>query len=121
MEMLFLNPRLDAHRALEYGLITAVLPVEGFDEQVLAVARKIAQGPTEALGIAKNLMNESAGMDRLDVHLDRELENLARITNGAAFAEGLAAFFEKRQPDFQAAVAKSAAEMAEAGPAKSRS
>ncbi len=121
MEMLFLNPRLDAHRALEYGLITAVLPVEGFDEQVLAVARQIAQGPTEALGIAKNLMNESAGMDRLDVHLDRELENLARITNGAAFAEGLAAFFEKRQPDFQAAVAKSVRDMAEAGPAKGRS
>lgn len=103
LEMLFLDPRLDAKKALEYGLITAVYPVEGFDEQVFAIAKQIAQGPTEALGIAKTLMNESAGMERLDVHLDRELENLARITNGAAFAEGLAAFFDKRTPDFHAA------------------
>ncbi len=121
MELLFLNPRLDAHRALEYGLVTAVHPVEGFDERVLAMARQIAEGPTEALAIAKNLMNESAGMDRLDVHLDRELENLVRIANGAAFAEGLAAFFEKRPPAFHAAGAKSKSEPAEVGPAKVRS
>jgi 2-(1,2-epoxy-1,2-dihydrophenyl)acetyl-CoA isomerase len=121
MEMLFLNPRLDAHRALEYGLVTAVRTVDGFDEQVLAMARQIAQGPTEALGIAKNLMNDSAGMDRLDVHLDRELENLARIANGPAFAEGLAAFFEKRPPAFHTDEAKSSTETAEAGPAKVRS
>jgi 2-(1,2-epoxy-1,2-dihydrophenyl)acetyl-CoA isomerase len=122
MEMLFLNPRLDAHRALEYGLVTAVRPVDGFDEQVLAVARQIAEGPTEALGVAKALMNDSMGMDRLDVHLDRELENLARIANGAVFAEGLAAFFEKRSPEFHpAAGTVSGSEPAEVGPAKGRS
>lgn len=100
LELLLLNPRLDAHRAQEYGLVTRVLPNDTFDADVLAMAKQIAGGPTEALGIAKQLMNEAAGVDRLDFHLDRELEHLARIADGAAFAEGLSAFFEKRQPDF---------------------
>jgi len=100
MELLFLNPRLDARAALEYGLITAVAPVETFDEEVMAMARKLAEGPTGALGIAKELINQAAGMDRLDGHLDREIEQLARIANGENFAEGLQAFFEKRAPQF---------------------
>ena len=101
LELLLLNPRLDAKRAQEYGLVTRVLANETFDADVLAMAKQIADGPSEALGIAKQLMNEAAGVDRLDYHLDRELEHLARIADGAAFAEGLAAFFEKRQPDFR--------------------
>ena len=100
LELLFLNPRLDARRAQEYGLVTRVVPNETFDAELLAIAKSIADGPTEALGIAKQLMNESAGVDRLDYHLDRELEHLARIADGDAFAEGLNAFFEKRSPDF---------------------
>ncbi|HEX7705445.1 MAG TPA: enoyl-CoA hydratase-related protein [Thermoanaerobaculia bacterium] len=100
MDMLFLNPKLDAKKAFEWGLVTAVYPVETFDEQVLATARQLAAGPTEALGIAKDLMNQAAGIDRLDFHLDRELDELARIADGPNFAEGIDAFFAKRQPVF---------------------
>jgi 2-(1,2-epoxy-1,2-dihydrophenyl)acetyl-CoA isomerase len=100
MELLCLNPRLDARKALEWGLITSVLPVANFDEAVLAIARQTAALPTEAVGIAKDLMNQSAGVDRLDVHLDRELESLARIADGMNFSEGIDAFFEKRTPEF---------------------
>jgi 2-(1,2-epoxy-1,2-dihydrophenyl)acetyl-CoA isomerase len=101
MELLLLNPRLDARKALEYGLITAVFPNDTFDDEVMMMARRLAEGPTEALGIAKDLMNQAAGMDRLDYHLDRELDQLARIANGEQFAEGLSAFFEKRAPQFK--------------------
>jgi len=100
MDLLFLNPRLDAKRAYELGLVSAVQRVDGFDDAVFDVAKRLASGPTEALGIAKALMNEAAGMDRLDYHLDRELDNLARIADGANFAEGIAAFFEKRPAGF---------------------
>ena len=50
---------------------------------------------------AKNLLNQAAGMERLDVHLDAELTELARIADGPNFAEGLAAFFGKRAPEFE--------------------
>jgi hypothetical protein len=43
---------------------------------------------------------EAAGMDRLDVHLDRELESLARIADGGNVAAGLEAFLGKRPPRF---------------------
>lgn len=100
MELVLLNPRLDARAALEMGLITAVYPAETFDGEVLAVARRLAEGPTQAYGIAKSLLNQAAGVDRLDFHLDQELESLARIADGGDFAEGLEAFFAKRAPRF---------------------
>ena len=101
MEMLFLNPRLNAKSALDMGLITAIVPVDHFDKAVHALAEQLAKLPTEAMGIAKNLMNEAAGIDRLDYHLDRELSQLARIADGANFAEGIDAFFAKREPEFK--------------------
>jgi 2-(1,2-epoxy-1,2-dihydrophenyl)acetyl-CoA isomerase len=100
LELLFLNPRIDAKRALDIGLITTVVPSDTFDRDVHEIAQRLASGPAEAWGIAKELMNQAAGMDRLDVHLDRELDNLARIADGANFAEGIEAFFEKRAPVF---------------------
>jgi enoyl-CoA hydratase/carnithine racemase len=65
------------------------------------IATQLAEAPTQAVGVAKGLLNQSAGMDRLDVHLDAELSELARIANGPNFSEGLAAFFEKRSPEFE--------------------
>jgi enoyl-CoA hydratase/carnithine racemase len=100
MDLMLLNPRLEAQRAHEMGLVSAVFPAGQFDDEVFAVAQRLAAGPTEALGIAKSLINQAAGMDRLDMHLDQELEQLARIAGGSNFAEGLAAFFEKRTPAF---------------------
>jgi len=70
---------------------------------VRALARKLSLGPTRAYGVAKALLNQAAGVDRLDYHLDRELEQLARIADGRDFAEGLEAFFAKRPPHFEEA------------------
>jgi 2-(1,2-epoxy-1,2-dihydrophenyl)acetyl-CoA isomerase len=100
MELVLLNPRLDAAAARDWGLVNAVFPVEGFDARVLEVARNLAAGPTEALGIAKGLVHQAAGVDRLDHHLDREIEALARIADGADFSEGLESFFERRPAHF---------------------
>jgi len=100
MQLVLMNPRLSALQALDWGLVTDVIPDADFDVRVRQISEKIAQGPTEALGIAKQLINQAAGVDRLDFHLDRELENLAAIANGSNFAEGIDAFFEKRPPAF---------------------
>jgi 2-(1,2-epoxy-1,2-dihydrophenyl)acetyl-CoA isomerase len=100
MDLLFLNPRLDAGRALEMGLVSAVFPAATFEADVMNTAHLVAEGPTEALGIAKELINAAAGMDRLDFHLDREIDQLARIADGSNFSEGITAFFEKRAARF---------------------
>jgi 2-(1,2-epoxy-1,2-dihydrophenyl)acetyl-CoA isomerase len=101
MELILLNPRLDAARAVEMGLVTAVIPAETFDEEVLACAQRLAAGPVGAYGEAKSLVNMAAGMDRLDYHLDQELERLARSADGLEFEEGIQAFLGKREPRFE--------------------
>ncbi|MBW2405293.1 MAG: enoyl-CoA hydratase, partial [Deltaproteobacteria bacterium] len=101
LELVLLNPRLTAREALGWGLINRVVPDGSLDAEVLKIATELAESPTAAVGVAKNLLNQAAGMDRLDVHLDAELTELARIADGPNFAEGLAAFFEKRSPEFE--------------------
>jgi 2-(1,2-epoxy-1,2-dihydrophenyl)acetyl-CoA isomerase len=99
-EMLFLNPRLDAGAARSAGLVNGVLPVSGFDVEVAAMAQRIASGPSAAYAAAKQLFNEAMGVDRLDHHLDRELEALVRSADSPEFVEGIEAFFARRAPRF---------------------
>ncbi len=101
MELVLLNPRLTADEAEQLGLINAVFPTETFETEVMEVARRLAEGPTRAYAVAKSLINQAAGVDQLDYHLDEELQNLARIADTPDFAEGLAAFFAKRAPAFK--------------------
>jgi 2-(1,2-epoxy-1,2-dihydrophenyl)acetyl-CoA isomerase len=100
LELMLLNPRLTASRAQDLGLVTDVYANEEFESSVAALARRLAEGPTRAYGVAKGLLNMAAGVDRLDFHLDQELDNLARIADGDEFKEGLEAFFAKREPRF---------------------
>jgi 2-(1,2-epoxy-1,2-dihydrophenyl)acetyl-CoA isomerase len=101
MELVLLNPRLTARDACHYGLVNGVFATDTFTSDVAAIAARLASGPTNAVGIAKSLVSQAAGMDRLDVHLDRELDQLQRIADGAEFAEGLDSFFARRPPTFQ--------------------
>jgi 2-(1,2-epoxy-1,2-dihydrophenyl)acetyl-CoA isomerase len=100
MDFALLGPRLDADQAQALGLVSAVFEDASYDDEVAGLARRLAEGPTASYAAAKRLMNESAGVDRLDVHLDRELEALIRAADGADFAEGIDAFFARRPPKF---------------------
>lgn len=101
MGMALLNPRLDARTALEWGLVNEVHPVDRFDEEVRALGRRLAELPTGTIAMTKALMNQAAQVDRLDWHLDQELESLARSADSADFAEGIEAFFARRPPRFR--------------------
>ena len=101
MELVLLNPRLTAQAAADMGLVNAVFPTESFEADVLDVARRLAAGPTRAYAVAKSLLNQAAGVDQLDYHLDEELQQLARIADSPDFAEGLRAFFAKDSAAFQ--------------------
>jgi len=95
-----LGPRFTARDALSERLISAVYPNDTFDGEVMRVAERLAHGPSSAYAAAKRLMNEAATVERFDRHLDRELDELARVADGADFAQGLSGFFEKREPRF---------------------
>ena len=97
MELMLLNRRLTAAEARDYGLVTAVFPVDSFEQETMALADRLAAGPSHAFATAKELFNQSAGMDQLDAHLDRELQELARAADGAEFTAGLTAFFERKR------------------------
>jgi 2-(1,2-epoxy-1,2-dihydrophenyl)acetyl-CoA isomerase len=100
MELVLLNPRLSAEEARALGIVSRVLPVASFESATLSLAQQLAAGPTGAYAAAKSLIKQATGVDRLDYHLDQELQQLARTADSAEFAEGLAAFFERRTPDF---------------------
>ncbi|HEY6912235.1 MAG TPA: enoyl-CoA hydratase-related protein [Myxococcales bacterium] len=100
MEMALLNTRIDAREALSIGLVNRVFRVDRFDDEVKEIAQRVAEGPTHSFGVTKMLLNQAAGMDRLDWHLDQELENLARSADEPDFKEGIEAFFGKRAPHF---------------------
>ena len=101
MELVLLNPRLTAQAALDQGLVTGVFPDASFEHEVAAIATKLAAGPTRAYAVAKSLLNQAAGGDQLDYHLDQELQQLARIADTPDFAEGLRAFFQREAPAFR--------------------
>ena len=100
LELVLVGPRLTAAQALSIGLINETVAADRIAERALELAHQLAAGPTTAVAVAKRLLNEAAGMDRLDRHLDAELAELARIADGPNFAEGIAAFFARRQPRF---------------------
>jgi 2-(1,2-epoxy-1,2-dihydrophenyl)acetyl-CoA isomerase len=101
MELVLMNPRLSAQAARDLGLVNAVFSTETFEAEVQDVARRLAAGPTRAYAVAKSLLNQAAGVDQLDYHLDEELQHLARIADSPDFAEGLRAFFAKDAAAFQ--------------------
>jgi 2-(1,2-epoxy-1,2-dihydrophenyl)acetyl-CoA isomerase len=101
MELALLNPRLSAEAALAAGLVTRVFPLDRFDEQVAAVAETLAAGPTAAFAATKRLMNQSLDVERLDAHLDSEIDELARSADTADFRSGLGAFLDRRTPSFE--------------------
>lgn len=100
LELVLLNPRLSAGDALEMGLVNRVFPDAEFDERVAEITATLAAGPTHAYAVAKSLIHQAAGVGQLDYHLDEELQALTRIADEPDFAEGLAAFFEKRPARF---------------------
>ncbi len=101
LELVFLNPRLDAETAKTMGLVNEVFDTAEFDERVADIARRLAAGPTGAYAVAKRLVHRAAGVEQLEYHLDEELRQLWRSADAATFSEGLDAFFAKRAPDFE--------------------
>lgn len=98
-DLLLTNRRVDAQEALALGLISRVLPREGFFEQALALASRIAAGPMVSFGLARVLM-AGAYKDSFSEFLLKESMAQAVVFGTEDFAEGVTAFGEKRKPRF---------------------
>ena len=98
-ELYFEGRVLNAQEALEWGLVTRVVPLEDFDGHVLASAQRLAAGPTRAYGEVRRLYRESLGAT-LSEQLGAETEALFRTAGTADATEAIRSFVAKRKPVF---------------------
>ncbi|MBI4988325.1 MAG: enoyl-CoA hydratase/isomerase family protein [Rhodocyclales bacterium] len=99
-ELTFLAERLDAQQALALGLLNRVVPPAELDAACEALAIRLASGPSFAFANAKRLLNRSLTASLAD-QLTAEAASFGRCSATADFAEGVAAFVEKRKPAFK--------------------
>jgi 2-(1,2-epoxy-1,2-dihydrophenyl)acetyl-CoA isomerase len=98
-EWMCANTRLSAAEALEWGLVSEMIPAEGFASRVAELAAEWAARPTLAVGRTKQLF-EHAFSASLEEQLAREAELQQASVGTADFREGVDAFLEKRPPTF---------------------
>ena len=99
MAIALLGDGFDAAEALRLGLVNRVVPAAELDTVTMALAQRLAAGPTLAIGRTKRLLRQSFEHD-LPTQLDLERNNFRDSTRTADFAEALGAFFAKRRPGF---------------------
>ena len=100
LEWLASGRPLTAAEAQAWGLVSEV--VEGDDVRTRAteLARELAAMPTRALAMTKRLL-EHAAIATVGEQLELEAQLQSAATKTEDFAEGVAAFLEKRQPEFK--------------------
>lgn len=99
MEIALLSDGLDAEEAKALGLVNKVVPPERLEEEVAAMAKRLASGAAGAIGHCKRLLS-NALEHGLEEQLARERESFAECAASTDFEEGIAAFLEKRPPNF---------------------
>ncbi|MEP9401118.1 enoyl-CoA hydratase-related protein [Sphingomonas silueang] len=98
--MMLLGERIDAATALDWGMIHAVVPDEALDAEALALAQRLAAGPTVALGLARRNLTHAFDSD-YPTAMAREAEAQATARATADAVEGATAFLARRSPRFE--------------------
>jgi enoyl-CoA hydratase/carnithine racemase len=100
MELAFFGEMVDAKEAESMGLVNRVVPVAELDALAEEWGRRLAAGPTLALGLSKRLLDASSS-----VTLEQALEDEARCQHitytSEDVREGIAAYLERREPRFR--------------------
>jgi 2-(1,2-epoxy-1,2-dihydrophenyl)acetyl-CoA isomerase len=98
-QMLLLPKPILAEEALCIGLVDALAEPGAAFDAALQDASRLAAAPAEALGVIKSLLAAAPGLSPFNV-LDREAAHQAALFGSDDFAEGIAAFREKRRAVF---------------------
>lgn len=94
------NRPISAKEALEWGLISEIVPADELAERALALTTRLAAGPTRAFGHMRALLRES-WHSSLSEQLDAETRHLLAAARDHDVREAIAAFTEKRSANFQ--------------------
>lgn len=100
MELALLSDVIGAAEAERLGLVNKVVPADRLSEEVDALARRLAEGPTQAFGRVKALLRGSFERD-LRGQLAAERDAFLACVGTRDFKEGVAAFVEKRPATFE--------------------
>jgi 2-(1,2-epoxy-1,2-dihydrophenyl)acetyl-CoA isomerase len=99
-ELILTNRRLSATEALDWGLVQSVVADDELMTEAEKLATRMSRGPTLAYGAAKRLLIDAATSE-LEPQMDAETKAIADMTQNADGREGIAAFLEKRRPEFK--------------------
>jgi len=100
MAMALLGEPVDAPTAVDWGLIWRCVDDDAFDTEVDALLERLSNAPTRGLARTKQLLYAGANAG-LDEQLDAERDAMGELGRSADYAEGVAAFTEKRAPVFK--------------------
>ena len=95
-----LGDKVSAEEAERIGMIYKYVPSDKFKETIDKLALKLANMPTKALGSIKELFNQSM-TNNLETQLALESKLQIEAAQSEDYAEGVAAFIEKRRPNFK--------------------
>jgi len=98
-ELAMLGERLDARKAVDWGLINQVFPDSEFAARADALLDRLAAGATKSYAGTKRQLNHWL-YERMDAQLEFEAGIQREMAASGDFAEGLAAFAAKRPPRF---------------------
>ncbi|MNY08482.1 putative enoyl-CoA hydratase echA8 [compost metagenome] len=103
---IFGNGTILPQEALALGLVAKVVPDDQLEAAGLAEALRLAEGPSEVMGLAKSLMARSFETSLQDMFAFEGLGAVLAMSS-PEFREGVAAIVGKREPDFAGAAAAS--------------
>jgi enoyl-CoA hydratase len=98
MDYMLTGERFDAHTAWQMGLVSRVFPDATFDDDVTAYVEKVARAAPVAVRLGKAAWVAAEETAGLAAALEAMQAQLSLLTTTADVAEGVAAFFEKRDP-----------------------
>jgi 2-(1,2-epoxy-1,2-dihydrophenyl)acetyl-CoA isomerase len=99
MEIALLGDRFDAATALLLGLVNEIVPPADLARRVADLSARLARGPAAAYAATKRLIYQS-GSVTIETQLQAEAESFADCAATPDFAEGVAAFIDKRPATF---------------------